>query len=1000
MNSGPDNFELEEYFAQLREHLKTLWEKFFEETQKPLNSYKNVIEDLENKLSSIEPSNWYSLSQDLINQLNHWVDTSAYPFDLLSLAESNVGAPILKEVSNWPLETKPVFNPEWLKPSPMDNWWQKFKKLKSRFFYGIKLGLFKTWKKILVFSKNKNTRLILRYPVPAREFAGLYVSIPLIVQVRKHSLSLSEHWDSQALKLQDAIGNWNMALQNKSESFFSKIQTWIGEQKSQIVLLEDEALNFNKKIKEQIDKEADGRKIFFQYQYQLSSAGLLAPRIIKRRYLKNWRRLQKTLQLQKSGWKNFWKFRVNEWKKDLVLQSILFESCYHYENLGNPYKNRIGIPGRQLIAQVNETLNNMKSNVESAKGSDFQLEQLILQLRANGFAHFKWQINQFVNQIVATEIASPIHTNIEKMESLKAQVAQPFQLVKLRRVKSGIPLFKEVEVNLQSTISYQGLKKYSKNLQNTIADLNKKKAKFCESLVKLIDVLEFNLEVSSNIQDKLEEQQLELIANIIDGIHRIEAITNDIKLQIEKEEDDWGNIVVNELNQFLELLLKLQNQDQLFRHFIASSQSNITERSNFYRVKWGRKYIRLRRKSLIAGASTWNKIASVFTQAKKVSRLENIANDGTGGLNDYLRDTAKQISDLPYIYKTVFKFSALENERLYLERKEEAQKLLNNYTGWQKGQLGATAIAGEKGCGLTSFLNIELERIAPKEKQFRLLAKRGINNENDLVNFFSDLDITAQNINLEGLAQKILAREERVICIIEDFHLLFLRTLEGVALIEKLQSFISQTESKVFWIITCNIYSWKLQDPILQLASAFKEVLQVEKLNIVELEKLIDSRHSLTGFQLNFLTEVRKKNLWEKWKKETQEALKKEFLKKLGSVSDGNISVAIFYWLRSIAKIEKEKLFIQSELSLDKNLIYLLSSEQLFTLAALVQHVSLSSKEHALIFRQDPSKSQVQLRKLADLGILYVQNDRYELHFFLYRALIKILMEKHLLLSD
>ena len=107
--------------------------------------------------------------------------------------------------------------------------------------------------------------------------------------------------------------------------------------------------------------------------------------------------------------------------------------------------------------------------------------------------------------------------------------------------------------------------------------------------------------------------------------------------------------------------------------------------------------------------------------------------------------------------------------------------------------------------------------------------------------------------------------------------------------------------------------------------------------------------------------------------------------------------MAIIYWLTSIKKVSKDSVLISSEYRTDFSVLYQLPADELFTLAAVIQHDTLNAKDHAIIFSQDTKDSSRTLNLMRTRGLLVQTGDYFSIHPFLYRPVIKALEIKNIL---
>ena len=81
----------------------------------------------------------------------------------------------------------------------------------------------------------------------------------------------------------------------------------------------------------------------------------------------------------------------------------------------------------------------------------------------------------------------------------------------------------------------------------------------------------------------------------------------------------------------------------------------------------------------------------------------------------------------------------------------------------------------------------------------------------------------------------------------------------------------------------------------------------------------------------------------------------------------------------------------------DYTFLFQLTPDDLFSLAAILQHGELSETDHARIFQQDASRSRLLLKKMRNSGILIEVEGRYRVHPLLYRPVVRALKSRNIL---
>jgi predicted transcriptional regulator of viral defense system len=101
--------------------------------------------------------------------------------------------------------------------------------------------------------------------------------------------------------------------------------------------------------------------------------------------------------------------------------------------------------------------------------------------------------------------------------------------------------------------------------------------------------------------------------------------------------------------------------------------------------------------------------------------------------------------------------------------------------------------------------------------------------------------------------------------------------------------------------------------------------------------------------------------------------------------------VAILFWLKAIKEIKEDRFIISPFIEFDPTFLDHMDKVDLFTFAAFLQHETLTVEHHAMIFHQGLQSSKLQLSRLEKNGILIQRSRGYQIHYLLYRPVVKTL---------
>ncbi|MDX1638549.1 MAG: hypothetical protein R3281_11300, partial [Balneolaceae bacterium] len=369
---------------------------------------------------------------------------------------------------------------------------------------------------------------------------------------------------------------------------------------------------------------------------------------------------------------------------------------------------------------------------------------------------------------------------------------------------------------------------------------------------------------------------------------------------------------------------------------------------------------------------------------------------------NYLTETDNKVEDLPYIYRRLFNFSEETDRRFYIALNENFHYVKKAYDNWEQGFSATFAVVGEKGSGKTSYLDYAAADIFTDRSYTRFTLEETIWTEEALVRRL------AKELNLDGadsvdaaIEQLNRKRKNRIV-ILESIQNLYLRNLNGYQGLEALLYIISQTKEHMFWIVSCSSYAWHFLHQTTQLADYFSHILETDGLTPQQVESVIMKRHEASGFELLFESnETLNKNrayrkLMDK-EDEAQQYLKETYFEELAKLADGNASIAMIFWLRSIRAYDDIHFYIKPLEVTSLELVEELTPDILFTLAAVILHDTITAGQLSEVLQFTPQESQLILTRLKSRGLLQIKNGNYTLNHLMYRQVVRVLKQRNII---
>jgi hypothetical protein len=370
-------------------------------------------------------------------------------------------------------------------------------------------------------------------------------------------------------------------------------------------------------------------------------------------------------------------------------------------------------------------------------------------------------------------------------------------------------------------------------------------------------------------------------------------------------------------------------------------------------------------------------------------------------ISDFLAETEKAISRLPYVYQRLFVLSPLDDEKFFRGRKDELNQLAAAYQNWIAGRYAPTVIVGETGSGSTSLLNLFCRNFLSNNNIYRFEVVNPVNNADD---FYSLMQVSLPNAkfkNKEDVIHYLNNLPEKHVIILEGIHHLFLRTIHGFDTIKLFAEIISATNQHVYWLTTSTLYGWQYLDKAIQLSDFFGYIISLRTLSDDEIVDVILRRHVASGYNLRYeLSEGdkpgRKFNM-QNSEKEQQDYLRNRYFNALNQFARSNIAISMILWLRSARDIKGNEITIALPKGLNVSFINSLTREKLFLLQSLLVHDGLPDDVIARVLNYTPEKARLLVIQLFDDGLIVLKRGLFVVNPLLYRQVVSTLKAANLL---
>lgn len=341
-----------------------------------------------------------------------------------------------------------------------------------------------------------------------------------------------------------------------------------------------------------------------------------------------------------------------------------------------------------------------------------------------------------------------------------------------------------------------------------------------------------------------------------------------------------------------------------------------------------------------------------------------------------LASAAEFVRTLPVVYRRLFAFEPVTDPRFLAGRDDELDEVAACWARWEAGGPGSLVVIASPGAGVTSFLNIVPTRLAGGEPRgVRQTLRERIREEGDLAARLATCLGLGRAHTLADLARAVLKSAPGSIprlVILESAEHLHMRAPGGGRLFQRFLAFLSQTESRVFWMVSLTSSAWQLLRTREPSFASDMQRLVLEPLGPGQLRQAITSRHLRSGLPLEYVepragTAALRTRAHRIHRSDRQrELLEKDYFERLHRASLGSVRLALFHWLRSADFTTAKGKLLVRPLEPLRPPTDLLDLDRCFALKAILDHGTLTATEYCEVLRTSVTESVHTLRSLEE----------------------------------
>ncbi len=367
-------------------------------------------------------------------------------------------------------------------------------------------------------------------------------------------------------------------------------------------------------------------------------------------------------------------------------------------------------------------------------------------------------------------------------------------------------------------------------------------------------------------------------------------------------------------------------------------------------------------------------------------------------VSEFIRQTEVALQKLPFVYQRLYQIRPTDEDRFFVDRRNEFEMLEKAFTDWTLERFVVAAVLGEKGSGITSFLSYFKRKSGDDYPVIHHSPDYKIYKPEQYLQFFASILEVEKFDNNEAIISHINAFSEKKIIILENLQHVFLKMVNGLECQKMLFELMSNTAKKVFWIGTYTIHSWDYLDKAIHISDYFVREIRLDNMSSENLEAIIFKRNSLSGYKVRFeppddLQDSRSFAKMDDGQK--QILLRNRYFADLTTLSNGNISLAQLYWLRSTREVTEDTISVGSIFAIDLSFVKKIKSDYLFALYTMLVHDGLTLSDYARLFYLSESSCRNILVPMLEKGMLIRPKEKFNINPIIYRQVVSYLRSRN-----
>ncbi|MFL1896330.1 AAA family ATPase [Aquimarina sp. 2-A2] len=695
------------------------------------------------------------------------------------------------------------------------------------------------------------------------------------------------------------------------------------------------------------------------------------------------------------GWDSTYEVLKDDWGLDNEIYSMVFTLLSDYYIAKKHIADR-AVSITTHLETIAAYLNVIKSRIlETDKGSELKamIKDEIETIRKEFIPKIIVDSTTFISSqdlpVVLTNFESAIQEQLKNISQKRAISTDSDYLTPT----------KASDINYTSPselINYESWPLFSKKINTAKIDMSVRINEVVETIEAFGQIIEFNLESALSLFDeKSIGDDPKTVA--VDGIQRsLDKITT-LKQSVLEWETTNHQILYPGIDDFIKNSIALTETENIYNIRLTIAKAKSVEKSKALKQKVVTTIKNFIPIALATLRSTWVKSKDTIQGFLLRTGIYKPATSISKDLSDFLKEEKEALEQLPFVYKRLFHSETFTNEDLFVGRTQDLATLNTALESWQRNRYATVIISGERGSGKTSLLHSFINTIPKATKTYLLAPKDTLYTTQEFFAFLNQ-SFGQQYHTFEEWVTYFNSGSKKVV-VLENIQFLFVRKVNGFAVLHQISELLYATHASVLWILTCSKYSYQYLDKSLQISEHFPYRIDIDDIDNDTMTHALLQRHKKSGYDLLFEEppkEYMTKKLLKSNDKDKQRMLREDFFKDLNKIARSNFKIAFTYWLRSTTTVSDNVITLRSLKRIDVSFLEKLASNKLFVLHAIVLQEKLKAEEIVSLSGFDKQKVSRIINSLYENGLLTLDGEGYyNINILLYRQITTLLRSKN-----